>query len=522
MTEREELENLLWDWKWRVCSWELYKIKDKNWKVVPFLPNKYQLFLLENLHNRNIILKARQLGFSTLIQILLLDQALFNDNVSCWVIAQWLKEAKSIFNNKVKFAYENLPEWLKELRPLISNSKDTLEFNNGSSFVVSVSFRWWTLQYLHISEYWKICAKFPERAREINTWALESVWSENYIFIESTWEWKSGDFFEKTKKAEELALSWKKLNELEYKFFFFPWWEVEEYRINDKNIILTSETLKYFEILENDYGIKCDEEQKRWYQLKKDDKKDDMFREYPSVSEESFKVAVEWSYYRKWINIAIKEQRLCFLPYDNSLPLYAWMDLWWAGGWDDMVVWFFQIFWKEIRFIDYFCWTWFSMRDLHSEILSQKPYKYEKIFMPFDAKVHSQNDWKTREETMKELGYKVEVLEKWGISDRIALVRDNFKYCFFDNKNCSVWVDTLWEYRRKWNESIWDFLNSPEHQNSHSADAFWYSMIWALSIISKNGAKKIENEKPVFFNKMTGSLVNNFNGFNNKYWLWRK
>ena len=69
----------------------------------------------------------------------------------------------------------------KNWKTACKDSSDTLEFNNGSSIYVSVSFRSWTLQYLHISEYWKICAKFPERAKEINTGATESVAQWGYV-----------------------------------------------------------------------------------------------------------------------------------------------------------------------------------------------------------------------------------------------------------------------------------------------------------------------------------------------------
>jgi hypothetical protein len=170
MSEKEKLKEKLGSWKWRLKSWKIYKIKDKYWKVVNFIPNKYQCHLIDNLHYKNLILKARQLGFSTMIQILMLDQALFRSNIACWVIAQWLRDAKNIFDNKIKFAYDNLPEWLKNERTLEKDSTDTLQFSNWSSIYVWTSFRWWTLQYLHISEYWKICAKYPERAKEINTW----------------------------------------------------------------------------------------------------------------------------------------------------------------------------------------------------------------------------------------------------------------------------------------------------------------------------------------------------------------
>ena len=488
MTEAEQLKEKLSDRKWRIGYWKLYKIKNKDWIVVAFIPNSEQLHLIDNLHYKNLILKARQLGFSTLIQVLMLDQALFNNNIACWVIAHWLKESKSIFDNKIKFAYDNLPDWLKNERPLTKNSADTLVFNNWSSIYVWTSFRWWTLQYLHVSEYGKICAKYPDRAKEINTWALESVWAWNYVFIESTAEWKSWDFFDKAELAKKLKLSWKTLNEHEYKFFFYAWWKVKEYSLTDNELVLTQDTLKYFKVLKDDHDIICNEEQMKWYQVKRDEKDDDMLREYPSTPDEAFKVAIAWSYYKKRINIAIKENRLCNVPYEKALDVHVWMDIGWAWGWDDMTCYFFQLFGKEIRIIDYWEWSWFSMEDLHSEVLIDKPYRFWTLYMPHDAEVHSQNDWKTRSQTMRDLWYKVHVLtsKPWAISERIQEVRNNFKYCWFDKEKCSDALDWLWEYKRKWSDSVWDFMNQPDHNNSHNADAFWYSIIAITKVIQAN------------------------------------
>ncbi len=47
---------------------------------LPFKPNHAQIKFLDRLWYRNIILKARQLGFTTLICVLWLDHALFNAN----------------------------------------------------------------------------------------------------------------------------------------------------------------------------------------------------------------------------------------------------------------------------------------------------------------------------------------------------------------------------------------------------------------------------------------------------------
>jgi hypothetical protein len=66
----EELERCLADPEWRIFSGCLYKIMikgdgDDDAYSVPFKPNRAQKRFLKRLWHRNIILKARQLGFTT-------------------------------------------------------------------------------------------------------------------------------------------------------------------------------------------------------------------------------------------------------------------------------------------------------------------------------------------------------------------------------------------------------------------------------------------------------------------------
>ena len=78
-TSAEELERCLADPEWRLFSGCLYKIMvkgdDKDGKEgdtfsLPFRPNRAQRRFIKRLWHRNLILKARQLGFTTLIAIL--------------------------------------------------------------------------------------------------------------------------------------------------------------------------------------------------------------------------------------------------------------------------------------------------------------------------------------------------------------------------------------------------------------------------------------------------------------------
>ena len=108
---------------------------------------------MKGLHHSNLILKARQLGFTTFLQLFMLDACLFNSNVRAGTVAHRLDDARVIFRDKVKYPYDNLPEGLKAVIPIGRDSADELIFANNSSIRVSTSMRSGTLQYLHISEY---------------------------------------------------------------------------------------------------------------------------------------------------------------------------------------------------------------------------------------------------------------------------------------------------------------------------------------------------------------------------------
>src|SRR5215470_16485685 len=115
---------------WRLDN--LYTIQTKEGRKVPFRMNWAQTELLSNLHESNLILKARQLGFTTFIQLFMLDACLFNSNVRAGTIAHRLDDARVIFRDKVKYPYDNLPDVLKAARPIIRDSADELIFSNNS------------------------------------------------------------------------------------------------------------------------------------------------------------------------------------------------------------------------------------------------------------------------------------------------------------------------------------------------------------------------------------------------------
>jgi hypothetical protein len=170
--------------------------------VIPFVPNAAQRRLLERLWYRTIILKARQLGFTSLVAIMWLDQALFNADQRCGIIAHDRKSAEVIFRDKVKLAYERLPDELRERMPLARDSASELLFaHNNSSIRVATSMRSGTIHRLHVSEFGKICATYRDKAREVVTGSLPAVPVVGIAVIESTAQGQDGDFYTMTQHA---------------------------------------------------------------------------------------------------------------------------------------------------------------------------------------------------------------------------------------------------------------------------------------------------------------------------------
>ena len=265
------------DKQWRLKN--LYYIVDKNAKLIKFSPNEVQGDFNDKAWTRNIILKARQLGFTTNACISGLDDVLFNRNFNMVIIAHEKDAVTKIFK-KVRVAWENFPEELKAMFGYKANtdSANELSFNNGSTIRVALSSRSDTVNRLHISEFGKICKKYPMKAEEIVTGAFPSVPAEGRIDIESTAEGDWGYFHDLFTEAEERGAPQAPK---QFKAFFYPWTLDEEYALKGEFDIPT----KLREYQEQHNLI---DEQINWYYIEKQTQKDKMKQEYPTTSEEAF------------------------------------------------------------------------------------------------------------------------------------------------------------------------------------------------------------------------------------------
>ncbi len=361
----------------------LYSVVDESGREVPFKLRPAQRQFLDNLCYRNIVLKARQLGFTTLIDLLALDMTIFNRNFTAVIIAETKEKAADIFNSKVMYPYEHLPREIREWCPVIAHSADgEVRFGNGGCIKVMVSARSGTCQFLHVSEYGPVCARQPAKAREIRTGSLPAVHEGSFVFIESTAMGNSGDFYEMVQRAKAQQLAGRKPGKLDYKLHFFPWWQSAEYRAPVSSAI-PDRLLRYFDELYNRHGIELDEEQQSWYAQTEAIQRDEMWAEFPSYVDEAFKVAQEGAYYKRCFDQIYREDRITTVPYEPGLPVYTAWDL---GISDETSIWFFQFLGKEIRVIDYYSNNGEGLPH-YAAALRDRGYRYARHFAPHDIAV---------------------------------------------------------------------------------------------------------------------------------------
>ena len=105
--------------------------------LIPFRLYDFQKDLLKDYQDSrfNVILKARQLGISTVTASYIVWLMLFHREKNILVVATKLQVAANLVK-KVKLAIKNLPEWLQISKVIIDN-RNSFELSNGSQIKAS-------------------------------------------------------------------------------------------------------------------------------------------------------------------------------------------------------------------------------------------------------------------------------------------------------------------------------------------------------------------------------------------------
>lgn len=186
------------------------------------------------------------------------------------------------------------------------------------------------------------------------------------------------------------------------------------------------------------------------------------------------------SVFGKQLSQAREQGRITKVAYDSSLGVYTAWDL---GIGDCTAIWFFQVTpGGEIHYIDHYET---SGEDLghYIEVVQNKPYRYNKHFLPHDANSRELQTGTTRVEFFNNHGiYNVEVLRPTKFTlgqDDISLVaRPKMSKCWFDQEKCQRGLECLRAYHYEYDEKNKITRSQPCHDwASHSSSAFIYSLM---------------------------------------------
>ena len=200
----------------------------------------------------------------------------------------------------------------------------------------------------------------------------------------------------------------------------------------------------------------------------------------------SFDASVKWAYYADQMRDARSQWRISSVPHEPTLQVHTAWDL---GINDTTAIWFFQIYGKEVRIIDYYEMSWESLSH-YVEVLNGKPYKYGTHYLPHDVEVKELQTGQSRKSFLYSIGMKnIEVVPRLPIEDWIDAVRRMFKHVWMDENNCERGINALTSYHKDYDAKNETYRRQPKHDwASNGADAFRY--LWVVY----NSLTKQKNE----------------------------
>jgi hypothetical protein len=253
----------------------MHKQKQRLSKFDLNTPQKILLETLRN-HNRVIILKARQMGISTLTRGWHFWQAYMSDEPRQYAVISHTRDSSEELHRMEKTFYENLPDPLR--RPLAKSSAKTLQFKDSGAAVRTYTAggkggtRSFAMNSVHLSEF-----AFYENQEEVMATVMAAV-GDGQIIIESTPNVPGDKFHELVEGARKGENGWK--------LMFFPWFVHKHYTAAELPgwYIPTARE----KVVQEEHQLSVEQLFWRRQQLKTLGS-DKFVREYPATIEEAFR-----------------------------------------------------------------------------------------------------------------------------------------------------------------------------------------------------------------------------------------
>lgn len=459
---------------WRLRN--LYHIKRADdGRVIRFVPRPEQqrvfdLLFVEGVR-RLIILKARRLGMSTALDVLLTDQMLFNAGTQCSLVDQTAADAERKLATIAKVALENMPtEFLAHVER-VRDSGSILEVSVSgqatSSFFAGLRARGGTNNWLHLSEWGVIQADDPKRSEEILTGAIPSA-EHGAIIVETTWKGgRGGHLWEIVRKALETPEEAK--TKKDWRVVFFPWWTDATYVLAGDVATINPEVAKYLDEMEGETGHRFSPEQRLWYDRQARDLGMFIYREFPTTMAECFRSPVEGAIYADLLDKLRASGGISQHRIDESALVHTSWDL---GSPVNVVTWYWQMIGTEIRVID--CDVDLDKTPVQRVAhMLAKGYNFGAHYLPHDAAA-TNTSGRSFEQELREAGLANTKIcprthDVWVGINRLRQMMPRFT---FRLPHCEAGLHALASYHYKRASSTGLVINEPVHDwSSHAADA---------------------------------------------------
>jgi len=244
-------------------------IRDKGRRVIPLIFNAVQRDYHPYVTDRDMILKARQQGFTTYCCARFFADTILHHNTTSVMVAHDLDSAERTFRI-VQLFWERLPEEERKQagKPRFSNRREFLWPKINSHFYVGTAGaltlgRGQTINNLHCSEF-----AFWLKPQESLAALMQAVPAGGNIVIESTPNGIGNYFHDLWRQA--------KAGEVKYRWHFYMWWDDPSYALPGPPLAELTEREIY---LQARYGLSDD--QVRWRRAKERDLRELFKQEYP-------------------------------------------------------------------------------------------------------------------------------------------------------------------------------------------------------------------------------------------------
>lgn len=278
----------------------LFVVVNKDKHTTPFFFNDVQRSFVNDLnqaiidykagkrnHLKFLVLKGRQQGISAIVSALQLAYTLIIKNFSGFTLADNAPNTTTLFQDKARFTYDNLPELFKPKTKYDNRIELHFEINNSKWRVATAGSddigRSKTLNFFHGSE----CAFYPNLKNTL-IGLSESFTRDCIVILETT----PNGYNEYKDMCDEAKNG---LNNYDLKFY--EWWLTSEYRLNfeteDKEIQFKNDVFNNKSWIFDKCKwliefIKLDWNQVYWYYNKWREKKEWIKQEYPCTIDEGF------------------------------------------------------------------------------------------------------------------------------------------------------------------------------------------------------------------------------------------